>query len=79
MGLQRTSRLVSRLLCCVLVVFIAVVGAEETWGLIVDTSRFWYNYRHSSNALRLYGMGPWMLLAVLFVGCRENNGCILAV
>ena len=24
------------------------------WAIIVDTSRFWYNYRHGANALTVY-------------------------
>ena len=29
-------------------------GAEDTWAVIVSTSRFWQNYRHSANALAVY-------------------------
>ena len=29
-------------------------GHEDNWAIIVDTSRFWYNYRHGANALTVY-------------------------
>lgn len=28
--------------------------STDRWALIIDTSRFWFNYRHNSNALSLY-------------------------
>ena len=29
-------------------------GARENWALIVDASRYWFNYRHGANALSMY-------------------------
>jgi phosphatidylinositol glycan class K len=29
-------------------------GANENWALIVDASRYWFNYRHGANALSVY-------------------------
>lgn len=26
----------------------------NNWAVLVDTSRFWYNYRHASNTLTIY-------------------------
>jgi phosphatidylinositol glycan class K len=27
---------------------------EDTWAVIIDASRFWFNYRHGANALSMY-------------------------
>lgn len=29
-------------------------GPDESWALIVDASRYWFNYRHGANALSVY-------------------------
>jgi glycosylphosphatidylinositol transamidase (GPIT) subunit GPI8 len=37
----------------------AAGGAHtNNWAVLVDTSRFWYNYRHSANTLTLYRCVP---------------------
>jgi phosphatidylinositol glycan class K len=30
------------------------VKHTNNWAVIVDTSRFWFNYRHAANALSIY-------------------------
>ena len=39
-----------------LVLFLALASAEHTsnWAVLVSTSKFWFNYRHSANVLSLY-------------------------
>ncbi|GMT19502.1 hypothetical protein PFISCL1PPCAC_10799, partial [Pristionchus fissidentatus] len=34
--------------------FFEAPGHTNNWAVLVDTSRFWFNYRHSSNVLSLY-------------------------
>lgn len=29
-------------------------SSEDTWAVIIGTSRYWYNYRHTSNPLNIY-------------------------
>ena len=53
-------------LLCVLVVYIAVAagflhlvaaetsGHSNNWAVLVDTSRYWFNYRHIANTLSIY-------------------------
>ncbi|CAG0887197.1 unnamed protein product [Cyprideis torosa] len=47
------------MLCVALAAEAAIVGSSESshsnnWAVILDTSRFWFNYRHEANALSLY-------------------------
>lgn len=38
-----------------LLTFLLVSGEKsDNWAIIVDTSRFWFNYRHAANALSVY-------------------------
>ena len=32
----------------------ATTRVEDTWAVIIDASRFWFNYRHGANALSMY-------------------------
>lgn len=32
-------------------------GASSTYAVIASTSRYWFNYRHTANALAVYDMG----------------------
>jgi glycosylphosphatidylinositol transamidase (GPIT) subunit GPI8 len=53
-------------LVCMLVAFIAVAagwlrfvaaespGHSNNWAVLVDTSRYWFNYRHIANTLSIY-------------------------
>ena len=29
-------------------------GADDTWVIVVSTSRYWFNYRHTANAVAVY-------------------------
>ena len=29
-------------------------GHTNNWAILVDTSRFWFNYRHAANVLSIY-------------------------
>ena len=41
--------------CCALVETAASDRhSANTWAVIVDSSRFWFNYRHTANALAIY-------------------------
>lgn len=31
-----------------------LVDHTNNWAVIVDTSRFWFNYRHAANVLSIY-------------------------
>jgi glycosylphosphatidylinositol transamidase (GPIT) subunit GPI8 len=31
----------------------------KLWAVVVSSSRYWFNYRHSSNALAVYGVREW--------------------
>ena len=32
----------------------SLVDHTNNWAVIVDTSRFWFNYRHAANVLSIY-------------------------
>lgn len=34
--------------------YLTIQTKTDNWAIIVDTSRFWFNYRHSSNSLAVY-------------------------
>jgi len=49
----------SRLLCfcaveCLWRAFASQTGERNNWAVIVETSRYWYNYRHVANSLSFY-------------------------
>ena len=52
----------NRFLLYEIIAFLSVVGSQSTldlvdnWAVIVDTSRYFFNYRHSSNALAVYDL-----------------------
>merc|ERR1719221_1021492 len=33
---------------------VGTVGERNNWAVLVDTSRYWYNYRHVANVLSFY-------------------------
>ena len=53
------------LIVAILVFLLAMVQSANvqasqlscTWAVIVSSSRYWFNYRHTSNALSIYGAG----------------------
>lgn len=59
--IQAKASLFSWLFCASLFLFISVSNADQeeirhtnNWAVIVDTSRFWFNYRHAANVLSIY-------------------------
>ncbi|EFN57492.1 hypothetical protein CHLNCDRAFT_34727 [Chlorella variabilis] len=57
MGNKAGALLAGRLLLALLCVVrngAAMSGPSDTWAVIISSSRFWLNYRHSSNALGVY-------------------------
>jgi glycosylphosphatidylinositol transamidase (GPIT) subunit GPI8 len=42
------------LFCTLLIRSTGATGAGDTWAVIVGSSRYWLNYRHTSNALGIY-------------------------
>jgi hypothetical protein len=44
----------ARVLCAALTVAVAASFAGSTFAVVVSTSRYWFNYRHTSNALSVY-------------------------
>ena len=62
---QRQSALILVFVVCVVLLAVGVQshGANSStndakhtnnWAVIVDTSRFWFNYRHAANVLSIY-------------------------
>ena len=48
----------SHLLFLLLLLSCAPLGAlsPDSWAVLVSTSRFWFNYRHTADALSVYGV-----------------------
>ena len=48
------TMILSYLALCATIIMGVVSGHTSNWAVIVDTSRFWFNYRHAANALSVY-------------------------
>lgn len=67
--------LVIALCCCIL------CASAENWAVIVSTSRFWFNYRHSANSLAIYSIlrqlnypdSNIIFMNSVTVGCDRRN------
>jgi len=57
----------------------AHAGHTNNWAVLVDTSRFWFNYRHVANVLSIYRSVKRLGIPDRLVNLQvHNRGCIIA-